>query len=74
MNAMLQKQGIFVPREIYLLFDTFKDLCIKALVQRKTEHGEAFRTGLKHDLEFLQQGAPALEALNVAVRSRLLRD
>jgi hypothetical protein len=74
MNGMLHKQGIFVPTELCSAFESFKELCIRAIVQRRTEHGENFRTGFQHDLEFLSQGSPHLEVVKIAVRTRLLRE
>ena len=72
LNAALHKQGVFVPGGLAGEFESFKMLCISAIAQRRTEHGESFRTGLKHDLEFLQQGTPRLEDLKASVRKRLL--
>jgi len=74
MNALLHKQGIFVPTELCAAFESFKALCVGAIAQRRTEHGDQFRTGLTHDLEFLEQGMPVLELLKVAVRRRLLHE
>ena len=71
-NAMLHKQGIFVPAELCAMFLAFRELCIRAIAQRRTEHGESFRTGLRHDVEFLTHGTPYLETLKIAVRKRLL--
>jgi hypothetical protein len=73
-NSMLHKLGIFIPNELYDLFNAFGNLCSSAIAQRSTEHGSRFRTGLKHDSEFLTKGPGMLEQLKAAVRKRLLRD
>jgi hypothetical protein len=74
MNEALHKQGIFVPLDLCASFDAFRTMCSKAIAQRRTEHGESFRTGLAHDIEFLTDGPSVLEALKTAVRNRLLRE
>jgi hypothetical protein len=74
MNDSLLKQGIFVTNDLYVSFESFKDMCIKAIAQRRTEHGESFRTGLHADVEFLTHGKKDLEAMKATVRKRLLRE
>lgn len=74
MNAMLHRQGIFVPNDLCMDFYSFRDMCINAIAQRRTEHGENFRTGLGHDIEFLQNGTKDLESMKATVRKRLLRE
>ena len=74
MNGMLHKQGIFVTTDLCMIFESFKEMCVKAIAQRRTEHGDNFRTGLRHDIEFLTHGTKDLEALKATVRKRLLRE
>jgi hypothetical protein len=72
MNLSLHKLGIFIPRELKLQFDEFGKMCASAIAQRYTEHGNAFRTGLNFESDFLSNGEKRLEALKDAVRNRLM--
>jgi hypothetical protein len=72
MNRSLHKLGIFIPRDLKQQFEAAGKMCSSVIAQRRTEHGENLRTGLKFDSEFLAHGEAALEGLKDAVRARLL--
>jgi hypothetical protein len=73
MSLLLNKLGIFIPKNIKDNFESVAKFCSSVIAQRYTEHGYG-RTGLTHDQEFLAKGQPMLEALKDLVRERLLRE
>jgi hypothetical protein len=73
LNPLLHRQGIFVPDDLCDRFDQFKQLCTRAIVERKTDHGARVRSGSGFGLEFSKNGESEFATLKIAVRQRLLR-
>ena len=70
-RLLIDKRGIFIPKPLKEQFEQAAELCSAAIGQRSAEQNGR-RLPRNDDLEFLDNGPSAFEALKDAVREQLL--